>query len=101
MFKRFMEYPSRFEVKILAGIVLLVSDRMAIYMNEDVAGIRVPEKPVQAMAGAPKGKALQKGIEIAGEMIRQLKEELLCHGVYIMAIGKETVVPDILEDAGL
>jgi 5,10-methylenetetrahydrofolate reductase len=34
-------------------------------------------------------------------MIRKIKEEGIAHGVHIMAIGKETVVPDILQAAGL
>ena len=34
-------------------------------------------------------------------MIRKIKEEGIAHGVHIMAIGKETVVPDILLAAGL
>jgi 5,10-methylenetetrahydrofolate reductase len=100
-FKRFMEYASKFDVKILAGIVLLVSAKMATYMNQHVAGICVPESLVGEMASAPKGGALQKGIEIAGRMVRQIKEEGLAHGVHIMAIGKETVVPDILQAANL
>jgi 5,10-methylenetetrahydrofolate reductase len=29
-------------------------------------------------------------------MIRQLRDEKMCDGVHIMAIGKEAVVPDIL-----
>jgi methylenetetrahydrofolate reductase (NADPH) len=32
-------------------------------------------------------------------MIRQLREEKLCDGVHVMAIGKEDRVPDILEAA--
>jgi 5,10-methylenetetrahydrofolate reductase len=66
-----------------------------------VAGIYVPESLVAEMAGAPKGGALQQGIEIAGRMIRKIKEEGIAHGVHIMAIGKETAVPDILQAAGL
>jgi methylenetetrahydrofolate reductase (NADPH) len=100
-FKRFMEYAGKFDVKILAGIVLLVSARMASYMNQNVAGINVPGKLVEEMGSAPKGGALEKGIEIAGRMIRQIKEQGMCHGVHIMAIGKETAVPAILEAANL
>jgi 5,10-methylenetetrahydrofolate reductase len=100
-FKRFMDYAGKFDVKILAGIVLLVSARMASYMNKNVAGINVPEKLVEEMGSAPKGGALDKGIEIAGRMIRQIKEQGICHGVHIMAIGKETAVPAILEAANL
>ncbi|MEJ2726587.1 MAG: 5,10-methylenetetrahydrofolate reductase, partial [Deltaproteobacteria bacterium] len=52
-------------------------------------------------AGAPKGKAIDKGIEIAGRMIRRIKDENMCDGVHIMAIGKEEKIPDILDAAGL
>ncbi len=100
-FKRFMDYAVKFNVKILAGIVLLVSAKMATYMNENVAGIQVPQQLIDEMASAPKGGALQKGIEIAGRMIRQIREQGIGHGVHIMAIGKETSVPAILEVAGL
>jgi methylenetetrahydrofolate reductase (NADPH) len=100
-FKKFMEYAHQFEVKILAGIVLLVSARMAGYMNDNVPGIFVPQELIDELASAEKGKALQKGIEIAGRMIKTLKDESICDGVHIMAIGKEGVVPEILEAAGL
>jgi 5,10-methylenetetrahydrofolate reductase len=99
--KRFMDFAGRFNVKILAGIVLLTSARMATYMNQNVAGIYVPENLVSEMASTPKGGALNKGIEIAGRMIRRIKEEGIAHGVHIMAIGKETAVPDILQAANL
>jgi methylenetetrahydrofolate reductase (NADPH) len=96
-----MDYARQFRVKILAGIVLLVSARMAKYMNENVPGISVPQNLIDEMAGAPKGEALNKGIEIAGRMIADLKKNSTCDGVHIMAIGKEEVVPDILAAAGI
>jgi 5,10-methylenetetrahydrofolate reductase len=100
-FKRFMDYARQFKVKILAGIVLLVSAKMAKYMTENVPGIFVPKELIDELAGAPKGQALQKGIDIAGRMIKTLKEEKICNGVHIMAIGREEVVPEILKVAGL
>jgi len=100
-FRNFMQYARQFNVKILAGIVLLVSARMARYMNENVPGIFVPQELIDELAGAEKGKALQKGIEIAGRMIRIIKDESICDGVHIMAIGREEVVPEILAAAGL
>jgi len=102
-FREFMEYTRQFDVKILAGIVLLVSAGMARYMNANVPGISVPKELIDEMAGVPKGKgnALKKGIEIAGRMIRELKDDAVCDGVHIMAIGKEEVVPDILAAAGM
>lgn len=99
-FRDFMEFARKFKTKILAGIILLVSARMAQFMNSNVPGVFVPQPLIDELASAPKGTALKKGIEIAGRMIRQIKEERLCDGVHIMAIGKEEVVPDILHAAG-
>ncbi len=100
-FKKFMEYARQLNTKILAGIVVLTSARMARFMNENVPGIFVPQALIDEMAGAEKGKALQTGIEIAGRMIKAIKEESICDGVHIMAIGREGAVPDILAAAGL
>jgi len=100
-FAKFMEYARQFPVKILAGIILLVSVRMAKYMNENVPGVFVPQNLIDELAGAPKGEALNKGIEIAARMITTIKKESMCDGVHVMAIGREEVVPDILKAAGL
>jgi 5,10-methylenetetrahydrofolate reductase len=100
-FKRFMKYARKFDVKIMAGIVLLASAGMARFMNANVPGIFVPQSLIDELIGAPKGKALDKGVEIAGRMIRQLREEKVCDGVHVMAIGREHLVPEILSAAGM
>ncbi len=97
--RRFMQYASQFNVKILAGIIVLASARMARYMNENVPGIIVPQDVIDELAGVEKGKGLQKGIEIAARSMKTIREESLCHGVHIMAVGNERIVPDILEAA--
>jgi len=99
--RRFMQYASRFNVKILAGIIVLASARMARYMNDNVPGIIVSQATIDELASVEKGKGLQKGIEIAARMIKRIKEEKLCHGVHVMAVGNERVVPDILDAAQL
>jgi 5,10-methylenetetrahydrofolate reductase len=98
-FKRFMERARPHDVKIMAGIVLLVSAGMARYMNKNVPGIFVPDELIDEMAQARKGERLDAGIRIAGRMIKRLREERICDGVHIMAIGKEDCVPKILEAA--
>jgi len=100
-FAKFMQYARQFPVKMLAGIVLLSSARMAKYMTENVPGIFVPQYLIDELASAPKGEAINKGIEVAGRMVATLKKESICDGVHIMAIGREEVVPDILAIAGL
>jgi len=99
--RRFMQYTSQFKVKILVGIIVMASARMAKYMNENVPGIIVPKVIIDELATAEKGKGLQKGIEIAARLMKAIKEENLCHGVHVMAVGNEGVVPEILEMAEL
>jgi methylenetetrahydrofolate reductase (NADPH) len=100
-FKQFMDYARGFPVKILAGIILLTSAPMARFMNKNVAGVNVPQELIDEMAAAPKGRALDKGIKIAGRMIKRIRDEKMCAGVHIMAIGREELVPDIISAAGL
>jgi methylenetetrahydrofolate reductase (NADPH) len=100
-FANFMVHARKLKAKILAGIVLLSSARMAKYMTENVPGIFVPQNLIDEMSDVPKEARLAKGIEIAGRTIAALKKENLCDGVHIMAIGREEAVPDILAAAGL
>ena len=100
-FKEFMSYARQFPVKILAGVILLTSAPMARFMNKNVAGVFVPQDLIDKMADAPKGRKLDKGIEIAGRMIKRIRDEKMCDGVHIMAIGKEELVPDIMSAAGI
>lgn len=103
--KRFMEFLRKMKggekVKVLAGIIPLVSARMAEFMNQNVPGIFVPQPVIGEIAQAPKGKGIEKGIEMAARAIRKVKEEKICDGVHIMFIGREERVPDILRTAGL
>ncbi|MBW2207998.1 MAG: methylenetetrahydrofolate reductase, partial [Deltaproteobacteria bacterium] len=100
-FSKFMDYARQFPVKILAGIILLTSAPMARFMNKNVAGVMVPMDLIDEMDAAPKGRKLEKGVEIAGRMIKRIHDENMCDGVHIMAIGKEDLVPDIMSAAGL
>ncbi len=104
-FQRFMEQAREItadtDVKIMAGLVVLTSLGMAKYMNRAVPGIFVPDALLEEMGGVPKEEALRKGMEIAARHIRFLKENEVCDGVHIMAIGKEDIVPEIIAMAGI
>ena len=100
-FKDFMKFARGFPAKILAGLVVLKSAGMANFMNKNVPGIRVPQELIDELKAAGKEKALDTGLNIAARHIRQLKEERICDGVHIMAIGMEDKVPIIMERAGL
>lgn len=98
--RKFMQYARQFPVKILAGIIVLFSYKMALYMNENVPGIRVPSEVLEELRGLDRQAAEKKGIEIASRTIRKIKEENLCQGIHIMAIGREHIIPEVLEASG-
>jgi len=96
-FAKFMRRVEGFNVPVLAGIIPLKSAGMARFMNKNVAGVFVPEELIEKMAEAE--DKTQTGIEIAANIIRELKG--MCQGVHIMAIGWEKKVPAVLDAAGL
>ena len=110
-FKRFLDEVDKAGIKthIMAGIIPLKAAGMAKYMNENVPGIAVPQHMIDRLAAAAaegkekgiKGLPMQMGIEMAAEMIAEIKAQNLCDGVHIMAIGAEKNVPVILEKAGI
>lgn len=92
-FKAFFEKAQKRDVKVLGGILLLKSAKMAHYLNNNVPGVTVPQSLIDELEGAP--DQLQKGIEIAARQVRELKK--FCHGAHIMAIGQEESVVQIIE----
>lgn len=94
-FKRFFDRAQKFDVKVLGGVLLLKSVKMARFLNEKVPGVNVPQNIIEELEGAT--DELQKGVEIASRQVSELKG--FCHGAHIMAIGKEDVVPEIIEGA--
>lgn len=100
-FKEFMRHARKFPVKVLAGFVVLKSAGMANFLNNNVPGIRVPQALIDELKAAGKEKALDTGMNITARHIKQLREEKVCDGVHIMAIGMEDKVPVIMERAGL
>ncbi|MBF0539429.1 MAG: methylenetetrahydrofolate reductase [Nitrospirae bacterium] len=100
-FKEFMAFARQFPVKVLAGLVVLKSAGMANFLNNNVPGIKVPQSLIDELKAAGKEKAGDTGLNITARHIRQLKEEGICDGVHIMAIGMEDKVPTILQRAGL
>lgn len=97
------------DVPIMAGIIPLKSAGMARFMNENVPGIAVPEEMLARLDAAAaegkekgvKGLPAKLGMEMAAQMIAEIRERKLCPGVHIMAIGAEKNVPSILEMAGV
>lgn len=100
-FRDFLEDADKagIRIPIMAGIIPLKSAGMARFMNRSVPGIAVPEEVIARLDAAPDGQ--QAGMEQAAELIARIREEKLCAGVHIMAVGAERNVPKILELAGI
>lgn len=98
-FARFMEEIKYLKAPVLAGIVLLKSAKMAKYMNENVAGVFVPQNLIDEMDSVSKQDRAKKSIEIAARLIRELKP--LCEGIHIMPLGWDRYLPAVLDAAGL
>ena len=90
------------KVHILAGIVPLRSAAMARYMRDRVAGISIPDEIVSRMERASKEKrGKEEGFKIALEIIEAVRKIEGVHGVHIMAVEWEEIVPRLVEEAGL
>ena len=84
---------------ILAGLIPMKSVGMARYMRNNVSGLSVPKELVDRMADASDPK--EEGVTICLETIEQLKEIDGIHGIHIMAVAWEDIVPRIVEESGL
>ncbi|HUU50735.1 MAG TPA: methylenetetrahydrofolate reductase [Nitrospinota bacterium] len=91
--RRFLNFVNKFDVYILAGILVLKSAKMARFLNDNVAGVNVPQDLIKQLEDSK--DPLEKGIEIAAEQIKSLKN--ICHGVHIMTVGQEEIINNILD----
>lgn len=87
------------KVHILAGVTPLKSAAMARYMRDHVSGVSVPDEIVSRMEDA--ADAQEEGVKICLEIIEQIKDIEGVHGIHIMAIAWEDIVPRIVQGAGL
>ncbi len=87
------------QAHILAGIIPMKSVGSARYMKNYVSGLIIPDGIITRLEKAEKVK--DEGLKIALETIDQVKEIPGVHGIHIMAVGWEDIVPVIVQQAGL
>jgi methylenetetrahydrofolate reductase (NADPH) len=91
------------KVYILVGITPLKSLKMARYMT-CVPGVFIPQAILKRMEEAEaKGNVQEEGVQIALELARAIKgyEGEGIHGLHIMPVGWEDIVPRLVAEAGL
>lgn len=84
---------------ILAGITPVRSVSALIYMRDHVPGMYIPESVIARMQGASDME--REGFEMAIETCRDVIGMEGIHGLHIMAIGWEKVVPEMITELGL
>jgi methylenetetrahydrofolate reductase (NADPH) len=91
------------KVYILAGVTPIKSLKMAQKLA-DVPGVYLPKNILERIEVADKsGKAQEEGIQIALEIIGKIKgyEKQGIHGIHLMPVGWDEVIPRIVTEAGL
>jgi len=83
---------------ILAGILVNKSLK-SIEMTAKVAGMKIPGIFAERMRAAADQEA--EGVAIALDLIRDIRSIEGVSGIHIMAVGWESIVPTIVERAGL
>ena len=82
---------------VLAGIFLLKSAKNASFINKYVPGVNIPDTIIKRLANAE--KPLDEGVKIAAEQVKLA--QTMCHGVHLMAVKREDLIPEILDRAGI
>ena len=98
-FKAFMKAVQKFPVKVLAGILVLRSAKMAEFMNANIPGVDVPQAIIEELKAAGDERALDVGVQIAVRTIKAVRPH--CDGVHIMAVRAVDRLPEILQKAEL
>jgi 5,10-methylenetetrahydrofolate reductase len=87
------------KVHILASVLPIKSLDMARRMRDGIPGLRIPEQLLARMEGAT--DASEVGAQFSVELIEQLRATPGVHGVHLMAVAWEEIIPRIVEKAGL
>ncbi len=90
------------KVYILGGLIPLKSARAAHFMADEVPGVVIPAAILKRMDAAGDKEAQQEeGIKIALDLIEKLNNASGLHGIHIMAVHWEAIVPRLIEEAGI
>jgi methylenetetrahydrofolate reductase (NADPH) len=98
-FGEFMAAVRPFKVKVLAGVLVLRTVKMAEFMNANIPGVDVPQEMIAELRAAGPARESDAGIEIAVRTIKAVRS--LCDGVHIMAIKAVDRLSEILTKAEL
>jgi methionine synthase / methylenetetrahydrofolate reductase (NADH) len=89
-----IEQTAHLDIPILLGIMPLVGERNCEYLHNEVPGITIPEEVRMRMKGKEKSEGAAEGMQIARELIEQVRG--LVGGYYIIApFGRHEVAVEL------
>ena len=98
VFASFMKQVRSFNVKVLAGILVLRNYKMAEFMNANIPGMSVPKEMIDELKAAG-DRAEDVGVDIAVRSIKAVRPH--CDGVHLMAIKATHRLAEIITKAEL
>jgi 5,10-methylenetetrahydrofolate reductase len=96
-------------LKVLAGIIPLRDIEMANFMKSQIPGIVIPDDIIQRIDDAGKGfddelrieEMKKEGIQIALEILNQVKRINGINGVHLMGVGWTESIIELVKRANL
>ena len=95
--EKFMITAKKFDVPILAGIIVLKSTKMANYLNSYLPGISIAENIIKSLDLSDRDAIKKESISITANIIKEIQD--MCDGIHVMAIGWENTIPNILDES--
>ncbi len=89
----FMTATKPLNTKIIAGVVLVKSAKMARFMNDNVPGLVIPEWVIKELSSTE--HEVEAGIKIAAHLVKEFLN--IADGVHIMAVHEEHRLPEIFK----
>lgn len=96
VFASFIKQVRPFNVKVLAGILVLRNHKMAEFMNANIPGMSVPKEMIDELKAAG-DRAEDVGVDIAVQSIKAVRPH--CDGVHIMTIKATHRLAEIITKA--
>jgi methylenetetrahydrofolate reductase (NADPH) len=86
---------------ILAGIFVPKTARGARYLRDQVPGIHLPDAVIDRLDAVPAERQRDVGVQIAVEIVEEVRDLEGVRGVHLMAIRHEEGIHRVLQDADL
>jgi len=105
----FMDQASGLKLKVLAGIIPLRDVEMAVFMNDQIPEITIPEDIIKRMADVGKGlneesqieEMRKEGIKIALETMDEIRKINGVNGFHLMGVGWTESIVELTRRANL